>query len=147
MSFSTFLLTCGCSEEKDSIVGKLWEQKILVERSWSGKIPIVKRDNLTAVKGPVTNKGDWAKIWQAARGREALPKVDFEKELVLVSVGGDPNEITIVPTLDKKRDLQVYVMKTLVHYRNPSTCFYRFAVIKREGIKTIHGNPLGPSNK
>jgi hypothetical protein len=141
------LLTCGCSEEKESIVGKLQEQKIPVERSWSGKIPIVKRDNLTAVKRPVTKKGDWEKIWQAARGREALPMVDFEKELVLVSVGSDPNEITIVPTLDKKRDLQVYVMKTLVYYRNPSDCFYRFAVIKRERIKTIHGEPIGPANR
>ena len=147
MSVSTLLLTCGCSEEKESIVGKLREQKVPIERSWSGKILIAKSDQLTAGRGLITSKEEWAKIWRAVRRRESLPTVDFEKELVLVSVGSDPNKIIIVPTLDKKGDLQVSVMKTLLHHKNPTTCFYRFAVIKREGIKTIHGEPFGPANR
>jgi hypothetical protein len=146
-SFSTLILTCGCEEKDKGFVARLREQKVPIERSWSGKIPIAKSDQLTAGRGPITSKEDWAKIWRAARGKEALPTVDFEKELVLMSVGRDPNEIIIVPTLDQKRDLQVSVMKTLLHHKNPTTCFYRFAVIKREGIKTIHGEPFGPANR
>lgn len=72
-----------------------------------------------------------------------MPEVDFDKHLILIAVNGDPNRISIHPGLDGKGDLKVNYSSTLIGFLDPITCAYQFALIRREGIKTIGGKAIG----
>ncbi len=71
-----------------------------------------------------------------------MPEVDFDKELILVVVNDDPNKIWLAAALDNKGDLKVLSERTLLGFVNATTCAYQFALIKREGIKTIGGKAI-----
>jgi hypothetical protein len=118
---------------------------VKVQKSWSGEVKLDLRKEAPN-EGYVADKEAWAKLWKAYRGGDA-PEVDFDKELVLVAVNDDPNTIDVLPALDDKGDLTVVLESALVGYLNPTTCAYRFALIRREGVKTIGGEPVGKSKK
>ena len=44
--------------------------------------------------------------------------------------------------LSDPEDVKVTVASTLIFYANPTTCTYQFAVVKREGIKTVGGKAV-----
>jgi uncharacterized protein (TIGR03067 family) len=119
---------------------------VQLQRTWHGEVA------LDVSKGAprhdfVTDKEAWAKLWQAYRPKEQVPEVDFNTELVLVAVNNDPNGITIDATLGKEGNLEVDRISTLIQFNNPTTCRYEFALIKRAGVKTIDGVPIGKEKK
>ena len=116
---------------------------IKVEKVWGGEIKLELRDQ--APPGFVANEETWAKLWRAYRGNEELPKIDFDKQMILVGVGADPNAIGYDPDsliLDEDGDLKVSYIQTLKGYQNPETCRYIFLLISREGVKSINGDLL-----
>jgi hypothetical protein len=121
---------------------------VKVEKTWGGEVALKLKDQAPK-SGYVTDKEAWANLWKAYRPNEPekVPAIDFQKELVLVAVNNDPNRIGISATLDDKGDLQVSVISTLIGFTNPTTCTYQFAVVKREGIKTVGGKPLPKPEK
>jgi hypothetical protein len=65
--------------------------------------------------------------------------------LVLVGVHSDNNRLWIEPShlvVDAKGDLRVRYLATLLDIKNPTTCSYLFALINRDGIKSVNGNSI-----
>jgi hypothetical protein len=79
----------------------------------------------------------WAKLWKAWRGKEELPKVDFEKQLVLVrAVPGAINMIDLDLKLSEKGELKGDFKATEIG--GPGFA-YLIVVIDRAGIKSYNG--------
>jgi hypothetical protein len=114
---------------------------VKIEKTWDGEIALELRKQAPA-DGYIANEEDFAKLWKAYRGDAELPKVDFTKQIILVAVNSDPNQLGITATLDNDGDLKIAVMSTLRAYIDPKTCRYQFALISRDGVKTIKGQPL-----
>jgi hypothetical protein len=112
---------------------------VKAEKTWGGLVKIELR-----AKAPsyIADKDAWAKFWKLYRGKEKLPAVDFEKELIVVVVNNDPNGISIRLEVDAKGDLTIDYETTEIKFINPTTCAYQIALIKRGGIKTILGVPI-----
>ena len=109
-------------------------------KRWSGVI----RDDETLKRqaptpGHISDAATFEKLWKAWRPKEALPKVDFTKELVLVATAAGPNRVALSATLDDKGDLRVHTRATLIGGRGFG---YAIATINRQGVKSINGNPL-----
>jgi hypothetical protein len=115
-----------------------------VKATWLGEVEVNLRQEAPQ-SGYIASQQEWAKLWKAFRGTETLPEIDFTKDLILVAVNKDPNHISIIPSLDANGELHVTYVSTLIGFVNPRTCSYELAVISREGIKTINGQPL-PNN-
>jgi len=89
--------------------------------------------------GHLTDAASFEKLWKLWRPKEALPKVDFTKEIVLVATAGGPNRVALSATLDAKGDLRVRSRATLI---GGPGFGYAIATISRQGIKSINGKPL-----
>lgn len=109
------------------------------EKSWGGLMKIELRNEAPRC---IADKDAWAKFWKVHRGEENLPEVDFKKELILVVVNKDPNDISIRLEVDDKGDLTVDRESTKVKFMNPTTCAYEIALIKLGGIKSVGGIPI-----
>ena len=114
---------------------------IKFEKTWNGQIPIALGKEAPRT-GFIADKVSWENLWKAYRSAEKVPAIDFDKELVLVAVNSDPNGIGIDAKLDDKGDLKLSYITTLILYTNPTTCAYQFAVVKRDGIKSVNGNGI-----
>jgi hypothetical protein len=113
---------------------------VKVKRTWNGTVEMELRKEAPE-SDFVADNDSWAKLWKAYRGEDP-PEVDFDKELILVAVNRDPNQISIRPEVDGKGDLRVIAVSTLIGFTDPKTCAYQFALIKRHGIKTIKGKAI-----
>jgi hypothetical protein len=96
---------------------------VKLERTWRGEVKVELRKEAPE-KGYVASKDAGAKLWMVYRGEEDLPEVDFDKELVLVAVGRDPNRILIEAKVDDKDHLKVTHSHTAVIYLKFKTCSY-----------------------
>jgi hypothetical protein len=114
---------------------------VKIEQSWGGQIDLKLR-SLIPDRFYISNQADWAKLWQAYRGGEALPQIDFDREIAIVYALKDPNSMFLNLSLTPTGDLQISASSTLIGYNGHTTCSYQFARIKRDGIKTIKGQPL-----
>src|SRR5215510_512457 len=133
-------LPCGFSLAQSR--GKL----IKVEKVWDGEIKFELLQQLPQ-KGVIANEKAWAELWRAYRGDDELPKIDFDKQMILVGVHSDPNDIGYDPKgliLNENGDLNVRSVSTIIFSRfaNPETCRYIFLLISSEGVKTINGKPV-----
>lgn len=109
-------------------------------QKWSGII----RDDETLkrqapVAGHIADAATFEKLWKAWRPKEAVPKVDFTKELVLVATAAGPNRVAMSATLDDKGDLKVRSRATLIGGLGFG---YAIATVSRQGVKSINGKPL-----
>src|SRR5262245_60814170 len=117
---------------------------IKVEKVWGGEIKLELRRQAPP-NGFIANEEAWAKLWRAYRGNEELPKIDFDKKMVLVHVGDDPNQLGYDAEgliLNEEEDLKVDILSTLIGYINPKTCRYIFLLISHEGVKSVKGKPI-----
>src|SRR5262249_35956930 len=130
---------CGCS------LGQSRGKLIKVEKVWDGEIKFELRQQAPQ-NGFIANEKAWAELWRAYRGDDELPKIDFDKQMILVGVGYDPNGIGYDPNgliLNENGDLKVSsVSNFIVSAFAPETCRYVFLLISREGVKTINGKPV-----
>jgi hypothetical protein len=128
-------------QQPSSSTPKVKSNPIKSKQSWSGVVKIELRKEAPQ-KGYIANNLDWAKLWKTYRGNEALPKVDFDREMVLVYVHSDSNSIGISPSLSVTGNLTFDISSSMVGYNNPTDCSYVFELIDRAGIKTIAGKPI-----
>ena len=84
------------------------------------------------------NNKDLAKLWKAWRA-DAVPKVDFSKEIVLVLTCPENSNVTISATLSDKGVLENSNRSTL---RRSLGKTYVLAIVERSGIKAIGKTPL-----
>jgi hypothetical protein len=119
---------------------------IKVEKAWDGEIKLELRQQAPPpLNGFIADEKAWAKLWRAYRGSDELPKIDFDKQMILDRVGNDPNVMGVIHDelmLNEKGDLKVDFFSTQVKYINPKTCRYVFLLISREGVKSVNGKPV-----
>jgi hypothetical protein len=128
-----------CSDNSEEINIPGWS---LVKRkqTWCGQ---VRKELRSAVpkQGYITNKADWLKLWKTYRSDEQVPLVDFAREIILVYVHTDNNNVNMSPALNKAGDLVSNISFT-ERGGADSPCTYIFVSIDRRGIKTIAGKAI-----
>jgi hypothetical protein len=122
------------------------EKLIEAEKTWEGEIKWELRQE-TPQNGFIVNEKAWAKLWEAYRGNKLLlPKIDFDKQMILVVLGDGVNSFGLGRLiLNEMGDLTVLIDTTLIGglaHGNPETCRYIFILISREGVKSISGIPV-----
>lgn len=124
-------------------VGQGKRKLIKVKKMWGGEIKLELRQQAPP-NDFIVDEDAWAKLWKAYRGDDELPKINFDKQMILVKVGPNPNAIGYDPQrliLDEQGDLRVQYYSTWERYPdpNPKTGRYIFLLISREGVKSING--------
>lgn len=130
----------GCTAIVGSAVA---DQPVKFVKEWRGKF-LQREDEPLMKEVPkgryIADEKAWAKLWKAWRGKEALPKVDFEKQLVLVGAAECArNGIRGNFRLTDKGDLRGGFAAT--ELAGPGFV-YMIGVIDREGIMTINGGRI-----
>jgi hypothetical protein len=116
---------------------------VKLDREWKGYFPDNRDVPLmreAPKSGYITNEAEWSKLWKAWKGKEELPKVDFQKELVFAYAAGGPNTILISLRIDDQGNLTAKFSAT---EKGGPGFVYRIVTVKRDGVKTINGNVLG----
>jgi hypothetical protein len=117
-------------------------KKVEVRQSWDGTIPDDKLRKEEPANGFITDEKTWAKLWKAWCGNAKLPKVDFDKELILVQTVEGLN--TISPPdlrLTDKGNLRVPLpVSTLLPASGGFG--YKIVTVRRDGVKTVNGKTL-----
>ena len=113
-------------------------RKIDAVQEWSGILADKKLTELIPDNGYVTNQSAWNDLWKAWRPNEKLPEIDFNKHLILVSLGG------IYPVghdlrLTDQGDLRIWISPRVPHKPGSG---YGITVIERADIKTILGKAI-----
>ncbi|APZ92027.1 hypothetical protein [Fuerstiella marisgermanici] len=109
--------------------------------SWQGEVRMELRKEAPK-RGYVTDGKTWERLWKAWRATEKAPSVNFKEAIVLVAANDDLNQISVIPAIDDKSDLKLIYESTLIGFLNPTEFAYQFALIKREGVKTIKGKAI-----
>lgn len=115
------------------------KKQVKIIKEWKGSVADEKLQGV--VPACITTAKSLEKLWTAWKLPEEMPKVDFDKEIVLVAttVG---SLLNVSARLDDNGDLEVLAMAT----RDIRPGFrYVFATVSREGIKTVDKKPLPPS--
>ncbi|WDI41305.1 hypothetical protein [Bremerella sp. P1] len=104
-----------------------------------GKIPDDSLQKLAPKSGVVTDAKTFAKLWNAWRPGEAVPEIDFSKDLVIIGMADGPNLVMFEPKLKDDGDLKYLVAST----RMAGPGFgYRMVKMSREGVKTVNGKSI-----
>jgi hypothetical protein len=117
------------------------QDKVLLKKTWSGKdIPNEVRNALPP-DSYVADNASWTKLWQALRGSEPLPQIDFAEELIVLCTTVSPNSCGVGLSVDEQGDLKILSMSTLIG-SDAKTFNYQIASIDRDRIKSIAGKPV-----
>jgi hypothetical protein len=126
----TLVATAATADEKDPPK----EMKVIAKFAGS-----VDDDKAEAPKEPViTNEKDLKALWDAWKLTDKMPKVDFDKELVVITTTKG-SRLNVNLKRDEKGDLTVVGVAT--RDLRPGLR-YIIQVIEREGIKTVNGKKL-----
>ena len=118
-----------------------------VLREWSGDVDLKAARKLTPY-GAVDNQADWEQTWKTLRPGEPVPTVDFNRDLVLVHVVGDPNSASISSmTLKPDGNLVVRYMTTAMMYHGDvTTTSYLLTRISGRGVRFVNGFSPGATS-
>lgn len=107
----------------------------------SGTIKEKAKRKLAPASGFITSAESWKKLRSAWSPGEELPKVDFNKELILLGTVPGPNRVLMRPALDDQGDVKFRVAGTRI---GGPGFGYKFVKIAKAGVKTVNGQPLEP---
>ena len=121
------------------------QRDVRVKQTWSGKN--ISPDLLAAAPASlyIADQTSWSKLWQAWRGSEPLPQVDFARELIVFCTTNTPNTCGIDLSLDSQSDLTITSVSTLIG-SEAKTFNYQLGLIERAAIKSIGGKLIAPGN-
>ncbi len=106
---------------------------------WNGMIDDLTLREKAPKSGVLTSAAPFRELWQAWRGDEAIPEVDFAKNLVLVATVEGPNLVIMNPDLQADGDLRYMAAGT----RRAGPGFgYLLLQIPREGVLSVNGQDL-----
>ena len=104
---------------------------------WEGQIAENDGKKFAPTGGVIFDQDSFEKLWKAWRPKEALPEVDFSKDLIVVGVVNGPNTVLMRPVLGESGNLQFNVGGPK---RGGPGFGYLMMKLKRQGIKTVNGN-------
>jgi hypothetical protein len=108
--------------------------------TWS----VVVKDEALAKKAPengvLTEAKAFEALWKAYMGEEKLPKVDFDKDLVVVSLAlGGPNRPRVFSAKLTDGNLEVVAAATKIGGEGFGVAF---SVFPKEGVKKVNGKDI-----
>jgi len=108
--------------------------------SWS----TIVKDEALAKKAPengvVTEAKTFEALWKAYMGDEKLPKIDFAKNLVVVSLAGGPNRPQVVSAnLSEDGNLEVLAVASKLGGPGFGVAF---SVFPKAGVKKVNGKDI-----
>src|SRR5262249_10230736 len=119
------------------------DKKVRVEQEWKGGSNAKADDGLwkkAPEGGALAGPKALEKLWKAWNVSKEVPKIDLEKELLLVFAGPGPNIITISDlVLNDKGDLK---FNAAITERDGPGFVYKIIKVKRDGIKTVNGKAI-----
>ena len=122
------------------------DKSLKIEQEWKGHRKDVDNDaylkNLDGKdEAVITNSKAWTKLWKAWSGDKPVPKVDFEKYMLLVVAAPAANNVIDITevVVTEKGDLRY--AGGITQAGGPGFVYY-ICKIKREGIKTFKGKDL-----
>ena len=138
--FHSMVVGASCLCMALATLGDAGEGKKSVKASqkFSGKVADPKLGKHAPKSGVVPDQKSLEGMWTAWTVKGDVPKIDFNKDLVLVHMAGGPNIPTASYTLEKG-DLKAKVLSTLI---GGPGFGYSIEVLPREGVKTYQGKPL-----
>jgi hypothetical protein len=140
---SNLMMSFDCSKPVKIPLPDSYKQ-IELKQSWCGHIPKELRSAAPA-KRYIDRQSEWLKLWKTYRRNEAIPKVNFDRELIVLYVHSDANDLSISPVLSRTGDFSLAVSFT-EQGMGDTPCSYVLAVVNRSGIKTIGGKPIGSTS-
>ena len=112
--------------------------------TWNGVLRDDSQRELAPKEGYIADQETWAKVWRAWKPKAELPKVDFPKEIVLVTTVPGPNRTMGRPMKDDEGNVTFRVASTKM---GGPGFGYMLVKISSEGVKTINGKPFDPTPK
>jgi hypothetical protein len=110
--------------------------------AWAGEVE-VESARKAKVPPAVLTEAEWKKLWTACKNTESAPYVNFDEAIVLVAFGDGVNGLAFKPGLDLKGDLRPNITTTLLASDPDAPRIrYQFALISKNGIKSISGVPI-----
>ena len=90
-------------------------------------------------KSYISDKKTFEKIWGKWHPKKEVPKVDFNKSIILTLFknDADPNRHFTTIMLDEKGAIQVLSQTTLIGFKPSDNFKYWLYVVKRDGIKGV----------
>lgn len=90
------------------------QRKVQIKQTWSGEN--ISTDLLAAAPKSlyIADQSSRSKVWQAWRGNEPLPQVDFARELIVFCTTNTPNTCGTNLSLDSQGDLTITSVSTLI---------------------------------
>jgi hypothetical protein len=128
-----------CTSSSELPLPSKYKQLKRIE-NWCGLVKQASRE-LAPKKGYITNILEWSNLWKAYRGEDELPKINFDRQVILVYVHFDANTLSLEPVLSNKGDL-VRAASFTELAMSRDTCSYIFMSVDRKGIKTIEGTAI-----
>ena len=127
------LLSALCSCAQTPPVGR---EPVKVIQEWSGAV--ADESLLTNASPVIVSDLALKKIWQAWSLTNAIPTVDFTKQLVVITTSRG-SLLRLIPSLDAQGDLHLVGLGT----RDLRPGFrYVIATVSRDGVKTANGQAL-----
>ncbi len=108
------------------------------ERRWGGKFRDAAMRSRMPKAGVIADNAAWAKLWKAWR-KDAVPTVDFTKELVVLQAVDGPNDVLVTARLEPSGNLHVLAAATKMG--GPGFGYGMLTVV-RKGVRTINGKPV-----
>jgi hypothetical protein len=107
-------------------------------KAWVGHLQDRALEKEKPADGLIKSADEFAKLWTAWFGKEKLPEIDFDKQVVIVETSTKAG-IHRLHLIDNTGDVQVFVsLVTGV----PDKCSFGILAVDRKGIKTIQGKPI-----
>jgi hypothetical protein len=112
-------------------------------QEWSGAFNEAKDEALqkeAPKEGYLTDEKAWAKLWRAWHGDQKVPRIDFDKQFILVAtVECGANRLHGKFTINEDGDLKAVWASTLV--AGPGFA-YQMCLMDRAGVKSVNGRAL-----
>jgi hypothetical protein len=136
----SLILALVCTVGFLSSSGLQAEDKIVKPvKEWQGKFPEKKDEwRMRYSQKSVTEENAWADLWREWKFEKDLPKINFNKQVVLVDVapGAGSSFQMATAVLTENGDLRPSVVSTKI--AGPGF-IYLIRVVDRTGVKTIRG--------
>jgi hypothetical protein len=122
-----------------AVVAESKSREVRPIQQWTGSIERYLQVEIPA-RGYIVSEKALTKLWNAWKITDEMPKVDFDKELVLVTKSQKGGYHGIKAEVDDQGNLTV--MTIVSAHLSFDCCKYLIALIKRDGIKTINGKVI-----
>ena len=106
-------------------------------KNWTGLVKDDTLKKLAPKDGYVVDAKEFEKLWKAW-SKDEVPRIDFAKEVVIVTLAAGPNKPEIKATLDEGK-LEIKAMQALVAGAGFG---YSLATFDRKGITTVRNKKL-----